>query len=203
MAHLVDEMNDLEIARQVARQPINPADFKAIPPERHGLDADWPGPNPRRSFAPGERQAFEAVRDRLDTVLQITGVRPSFPQEHLTPTAYEGLLLTAVAHATPGSGLRADSGVEGLARTGYLARHHGARIVSEAMESPRRQGRLAPVKKIDGSGRQITEYVGSARAWMQPFLAPAQVNEGGILCVPNADGSVDDASVRRFLPTVV
>ena len=195
------EFSEREIAREIMRRdearPDRLDHFKTIPAEPRGIDADWPGPFPRQSFAPGEREAFEQIRADLDAPMQVVGVRPSYPQQHLDTQAYEGLLLKAIAHATPGSKLQDTPQVESLARIGYLTSyHHREKIVAEAMASPALAGRLAPIKKIDRTGRKITEFVGSKRAWMAPYTSPAQVNEdGSILSV--------DGQPRRFLPTVV
>jgi hypothetical protein len=189
------DLSDLEIAREVARrEQINPADFHVVPAEPRGLAADFPGPFPRQSFAPGERAEFERVRAELDTPLQIAGVHPSMPQEHQTATAYEGLLVKELAAHTENYRLQKNPTVEKLARQGYFTDKYKEGIVAEVMAEPYIKGELRPVRKIDRSGRKITEFIGSKRAWMAPYRAPALVNEdGSILSV--------DGQPRRFLPT--
>jgi len=136
-----------------------------------GVDADFLGPNPRQTpFAVGEKEAFQAVRDRLDRALQATRVIPSTPQEFQTPEMYEASLLGELAkHSTR------------LARTEFskqlppeevIATCIKHNVVADALTEPVRQNRLAEIVTRDATGREIREYVGAKSSWMNPLKGP-------------------------------
>lgn len=91
------------------RAPLDYSDFLEVGEMevvRHvpkGIDADPIGMFPRQSPMSGEERAqFEAVRARLDRVLQATKIRPLTPQENISPAAYEASLLKEIAKHTSG-----------------------------------------------------------------------------------------------------
>lgn len=141
------------------------------------IEADYIGLNPRQTpFAPGEREQFEAVRQRLDRALQACRVVPSAPQEYQTASTYEASLLTALAKHTArpiefSRQLPAEEVISTCQRRG---------VVADALGEPARQGRLAEIRTFDHSGREIREFVGNKRLWMDPLKLPAQV---GPICI--------------------
>ena len=143
------------------------------------VDADNIGPLPRQTpFAPGEREAFQAARDRLDRAMQVAGIVPNTPQEwQTTPDLYERLLLNVLAKHTE-SYTKADCLSAGAERLQRLRDGVGdvPGIVAEALAEPHRKGVLREVKIVDATGREIREFVGPKRAWMNPLKAPLQVS---------------------------
>jgi hypothetical protein len=131
---------------------------------RRGIDADFPFVNPKTSYKPGEKEQFEAIRSDLDVPLQIIRAEPYQPQEGQTPLTYQITLLNELAKANPGRSpmLRADFD----ARDVQGAFHE---VVDPVLDMPRRQGRLAEIKKIDRTGRKYSEFIGSKAAWMSRF----------------------------------
>lgn len=170
------------------RAPLNYDDFVEVPDSPTGylrapviarpntIDSDYVGPNPRQTpLSPAERAQFEQVRQRLDHALQACRVVPSVPQESQSPQQYEASLLRALAsHATGGRFKSVDMSRSSDQQVIASCEAHG--IVDEAIDAPRREGRLAPIRTTDRTGREITEYVGAKRAWMDPLKAPAFIS---------------------------
>lgn len=144
------------------------SDLEVVPPVPQGLDKDWPGPAPKETFKLGEREAFQAARDRLDRVLQVTRIVPSYPQQYHTPATYEEGLLAEVAK-------HSERFTTFDRQHGKLLTKYAKSIVEDAMSEPRRQGRLAEIKTVDRSGRTVTEFVG-AKTWLDQFRAPVTVS---------------------------
>lgn len=144
-------------------------DTEIMLPVKTGIDRDWLGPAPKATFKPGEKEAFQAVRDRLDRVLQVTRTVPSFPQHSHTPESYEQDLLAVVAqHSEKFSTFDRQHGL--------LLRKYAPQIIQDAMREPHRKGELREVVTVDRSGREIREYVGSKSGWLGAFKGPVQVS---------------------------
>jgi hypothetical protein len=163
------------------RADLDYSDFQEVgemivaKPVPRGVDADYSGPYPRYEFAPGEKEAFQAVRDRLDRALQATGVVPSTPQEGSTPKTYEASLLKALAKHTSGRASRMQFSPQETP-DGVITTLNRLDVVADALTEPARQGRLAHIKTTDQSGRTIHEYVGSKSEWMNQLKAPVLIS---------------------------
>ncbi|CAE6944127.1 hypothetical protein R75471_05524 [Paraburkholderia domus] len=143
-------------------------DLEIVPPKPQGVDRDFPGPCVKTDYAPGEKAAFQAVRQRLDRPLQVCGIAPLQPQERHDPASYEADLLAVVAQHT-------ERFTTFDASHGPLLRKYANQIVADAMHEPARKGELREVRTTDRSGREITEYVGSKKSWMQHFEGPTML----------------------------
>jgi hypothetical protein len=154
-------------------------EYKEFTPVRQGVDRDWPGPQPRQSYAVGEKEAFNRVRSELDRALQISGVAPSQPQEgHRDPRDYERSLLRELAFHTKQYSALKNPTSPVFKAPGLLDRYKGE-ILAEVMTEPHRQNRLAEIKSVDRTGRTIHEYVGPKRLWMSDFRAVPMVSADG------------------------
>ncbi|MGP8439948.1 hypothetical protein ACT2FY_32275 [Paraburkholderia fungorum] len=140
-------------------------DTEIVPPVKTGIDADWLGPMPRESFSVGEKEQFQGVRDRLDRVLQVTRVVPSYPQQHHTPQSYEEGLLAEVAK-------HSEKFTTFDRQHGPLLRKYAPQIIQDAMNEPHRLGILREIKMVDRSGREISEFVGDKSGWLGQFKGP-------------------------------
>ncbi|MGQ7938874.1 hypothetical protein [Paraburkholderia sp. D1E] len=147
------------------------SDFKVMPVVLKGIAADSPGPSPRESYGPGERQRFEAIRGHVDRALQATGENVYQPQiGHKSPEAYTKAVLGVLAKHTEQHKRLATWSIPDRSLAEYTQK-----IVGDALDSPRREGRLAEIVIVDRSGREVREFVGSKKSWMQHFEGPTML----------------------------
>jgi hypothetical protein len=138
----------------------------------NSIDSDHVGPNPRQTpLSQAERQQFEAIREKLDRALQATGVVPSMPQESQSPQQYEASLLRALAKHTSGRAARLEFSPQETPE-GTIKTLEKLDVVADAIDAPRREGRLAAIRTTDRTGREITEFTGDKSQWMRSFKAP-------------------------------
>lgn len=155
---------------------------------RGDIEADPVGFNyqePKEVFAPGEREAFQAARDRLDRAMQVAGIAPTYPQSHQTPATYERALLNVLAqhtvNYTRSDCLRASDEQVQRMRDGVrdgMGALKTPGILDEALAEPYRKGIMREVKIVDRTGRESTEFVGPKSIWMNPLKGIAQIQIG-------------------------
>ncbi|WP_109481511.1 hypothetical protein [Paraburkholderia sp. C35] len=151
---------------------------------RGTIEADPVGYNyqqPKEVFAPGEREAFQAKRDRLDRAMQVAGICPVFPQSHQTPATYERALLDVLTehtvNYTRADCLRASDEQLQIMRDGVrdgMGRLKTPGILDEVLAEPHRKGIMKEIKTVDQSGREWTEFVGPKSLWMNPLKGQIQ-----------------------------
>lgn len=138
---------------------------------RKGVAADFPGPLAKTAYAPGEVDAFDAVREHLGPALQVASIAPYQPAMGADPLQYQAGLLGALAQHTESF-------------TTWDAEHMDARvfdkykgrILAEVMQEPHRLGTLAEVKTVDRAGREIHEFVGNMKSWTSQFEGPVMAS---------------------------
>jgi hypothetical protein len=128
-----------------------------------------------------ERMKFEAIRAHADPVFQATRTAMPFPSDSENTEAYRLRLaccLLPVAKVREGDLARADSN-EARANV----------VFAKAWEAARR-GPLTPIKSIDRTGREITEFVGAKSQWMAPYQKPPMLGRILINDQPQVIGTV-------------
>ena len=121
----------------------------------------------RITAQPDEAQALEAAQARADSVAAYFGEKVSPPALGETALQYRRRLLRTYKQFSPKlSGSRFDSvdaaSLDVLEETIY------ADAVEFAKQAPAKGG-LREVKHRDAAGREITQYFGDIRAFIEPF----------------------------------
>jgi hypothetical protein len=138
---------------------------------RKGVAADFPGPLCKTDYAPGEVDAYDAVREHLDSALQVAHIAPYQPAMGADPLQYQAGLLGALAqHTESYTTWDADS------MDARVFNKYRDRILGEVMQEPHRLGTLAEVKTVDRAGREIREFVGNMKSWTSQFEGQVMVS---------------------------
>lgn len=137
-----------------------------------GIAADPSGANPKQFPGWGSPglEPYKKVRTEFDIALQATGERAYFPQADVRDVGdYRRQLLTQLTRHTANY-QRVDARFIGDADLPRMQKQ----IIADALTEPHRQGRLAEVKVIDRTGREVSEFIGPKSAWMAPLKGRVQ-----------------------------
>jgi hypothetical protein len=157
---------DLANARANAERVIDPAELRPV--NRTIFDGDIPGSKPRDFSNSADATQFEAVRRELDRPLQVAKIAPEFPQQGQSVRDYKTQLLLDLSNKSSGHRLHDKRMTDWL-------HYRQDEVIADVMGGPARRGELAPIRTIDRTGRESTEWVGPKSAWMDQHKAPAQL----------------------------
>ena len=162
---------------------VDYASLQNTTPIQQGFERDPSGAMPKQRIDPHEYAAYQAVRAELDRPIQVVGATPTYPQQDTarTPAAYRRQLLGSIAMHT-----REYQRYQCQYIPDDKLQSMQAAIVADALATPAREGRLAEVKIVDRTGREISEFVGD-KAWFRSMKGRVQ-----------ATGIVIDGIPRRI-----